>query len=172
MEPPRTLFAQKAVDLTKLFALAFADPLAGRIPFRMELAAPEGPSTGGGVQALQHLRLVPPGGGTTFVIGSTSGVLLTAELRTLARLRQLHQQRFPGAALPLEAGAYGELLARVERFFVNQSFQVTWVDAEPELDPLGNSSGTAGALLWKLALGAGVVGLCLAAYWLGRMQGP
>ena len=67
-----TQVAAQALSLAELFEARFAQGVAGPVPFRIELAAPDGPSTAGGKQALQHIKLVPLGGGPTIVIGSAS----------------------------------------------------------------------------------------------------
>ncbi len=77
-----TQVAQKAVSLAELFAARFERKLEGPVCFRVELSAPEGPSTAGGKQALQHIKLLPEGGGLAVVIGSANTTRMTAEIRT------------------------------------------------------------------------------------------
>ena len=66
-----TQVAAKQLSLAELFEERFQAGLQGPLHFRVELSAPDGPSTGGGKQALQHIKLVAPDGSGTIVIGST-----------------------------------------------------------------------------------------------------
>src|SRR3954464_9199544 len=109
--------AMQAMDFATLFNVNFAAGLAGPVHCRIELTTPVGPSTGGGKQALQHLRLLPADGSSAIVIGTTNQVTKRTEIRSLRLLRDLHAQRFKGAALPVEDAAYQDLLQRFQRFF-------------------------------------------------------
>src|SRR5438105_4208852 len=73
--PLQTQFAMRALGLAERFAqVCGAHGLDGDgVTYRLELAAPEGPSTGGGKQAVQHVKLVP-NRGTTIVIGQANQV--------------------------------------------------------------------------------------------------
>jgi hypothetical protein len=63
--------------------------------YSAELTEPEGPSTGGGLQAMQHMRLVPRlAGHPTLVVGHANQAEKTAELRTYDHLDAVHRQRF------------------------------------------------------------------------------
>ena len=132
-EPSRTMFAQQAMDLAQLFKMTVgSQPVPGRTIYNVELAAPEGPSTGGGVQGVQHITLVPHGGdGASIVAGLANKANQTAELRTHAYLRQQHKRR-SNAELPLDLKGYDELLDRMTQFFSSQGLTVRRVDAAPE----------------------------------------
>src|SRR5437016_4524093 len=96
-DPKRTEFAMQALSLAETFNLMRADErVKGPITYRVELSAPEGPSTAGGKQATQHVKLVPVGGGATIVAGSANQAESWAELRSFAHLKLLHGQRFKG----------------------------------------------------------------------------
>src|SRR5689334_3872951 len=102
----RTLFAQRAADIADAFAAEVGSTvLKGPVDFRAELVLPDGPSTGGGARAVQHLRLVPAAGGPvssdaatvldlraspgqTIVIGAWDQVQRVATLRTYERLAE------------------------------------------------------------------------------------
>ena len=87
---------------------------------RVELAVPDGPSTGGGKQALQHIRLVPDAGARRHHCRIRQPSEKTAELRTWEHLAQLHAQRFKGKTIPLDRVEYNELLKRMQAFFGEQ----------------------------------------------------
>ena len=126
-----TEFASKALGLVQLFNMIVAEPLAGKVTYRVELAAPDGPSTGGGKQATQHIKLVPEGGGQTLVGGSANQAAKTAELRTYAYLAQQHAARFGGQELTLGKPAWDALVEKLTNFFKTQGLTVTVTDAEP-----------------------------------------
>src|SRR5688500_15121988 len=111
------MFAMKALDLAEMFRLMVASkPVAGPTPFRVELGTPDGPSTGGGKQALQAIKLVPEGAGPTVVAGHANKAGGKAELRTYNCLAQQHAQRFKGAEFPIPRESYEELFKRLEKF--------------------------------------------------------
>jgi hypothetical protein len=122
----------QAVGLAELFRYHFGQVrITAPVPYRVELSAPEGPSTGGGKQSVQHLKLVPERGGTTIVIGSADPVERSGELRSWNRLYEIHAQRFKGRRLPLDAAQYGHLLGQLKQFFASQSLPVVMVDSAP-----------------------------------------
>ncbi len=134
----RTRFANSAVSLAEQFAfLVGGKPLRGAVQFRIELSTPDGPSTGGGAQALQHIKLVPADGGPTLVAGSIHLVEHTGELRTLDYLDAEHARRFSRSSLSpppppsarIDAARYQELLDRLREFCTDQDFKVTTADA-------------------------------------------
>lgn len=78
--------------------------------YGVELSTPEGPSTGGGVQARQHLRLVPQRiGYPVIVVGTVDPVTSTSELRTFEHVAILHELRFD-APLEITADEYAAFL--------------------------------------------------------------
>jgi hypothetical protein len=132
MHADRTHFALKALSLADLFNVAVGgEPVSG---YRVELVAPDGPSTGGGRQAVQHVRLVA-GGAATITVGAANPVAGTAELRTWEHLRSLHAQRFAGASLPIDRAAYNQLLERMRAFFGDQEMNVVLVELAPDGAP-------------------------------------
>ena len=89
-----TQFAMKAMGLADMFRAAVGDqPVGGSVKYRVELATPEGTSTGGGTQAVQPIKLVPIQGGATLVAGSANQVEGKAELRSYNYLTWLQAQR-------------------------------------------------------------------------------
>ena len=102
-----------------------------------ELTAPEGPSTGNGAQALQHVRLVPgPGhaGLPTIVAGHANRVVRTAELRTYAHVDRNHRERF-GTPLPLDREQYDRFLEMAKNFFDGAQLKTTIADPPRPTSP-------------------------------------
>src|SRR5438874_1494841 len=94
----RTEFTLKALDYASVFASTVGKVRISPGGYKPELIAPDGPSTAGGKQALQHIRLVPSEAGLpTLVVGSANGKTSTAELRTLAHVDANYRQRFKRA---------------------------------------------------------------------------
>jgi hypothetical protein len=147
--PRRTEYATKAVGLADLFRFVIgAERVAGPVVYRVELAAPEGESTGGGKQAIQHINLIPEtAGGVVVVAGAANQVTKTVELRSHARLAEIHAQRFKGARLPLDAAAYTQLLDKMRGFFAQQGLATTLMDAEA---PPVAAGGGGRAWMWVL----------------------
>ncbi len=175
-----TLVAQKAASLADLFASQFDKGLDGAVRFRVELAAPDGPSTAGGKQALQHIKLLPEAGGPAIVIGSANAPRMLAEVRTFEHIAVLYAQRFHGAAIPVDITRYYELGQAIATFFRAMGMQVTFVEqdgavsvapgqvsslAPPSMGSLrAPAAPRAGARLWVAvaALVAGLVVLAVA----------
>jgi hypothetical protein len=138
-EQKRTQFTMQALGLADLFNMNVGDRKVGS--FRVELSAPEGPSTGGGVQAVQHVKLVPDDGtGSVIVAGSANQIEKSAELRTWEYLAELHAQRYKGASLPVDKATYQALVARMQGFFGAQGLRVVMLDAPR---PLGGARAAA-----------------------------
>jgi hypothetical protein len=181
VEDKRTRFALQALDLVELFQIHFgAEKLAAPdgATYHIGISAPEGPSTGGGKQAVQHVTLVPTegrtlgsppkdGGGLPRVIvaGNVNQVDKTADLRTWGYLAHVHAQRFKGAEIPLDRAQYEPVLGRMKSFFTQQGYKLVVSDA-PELPGPPTESmpvpGAGAATTWKLvaaALALAIVGL-------------
>jgi hypothetical protein len=80
----------------------------------VELSVPEGPSTGGGAQARQNLRLVPRRKGYAMVIvGTVDPVLSTAELRTFEHVAILHELRYQ-KPLEISGEEYDDFLKKAD----------------------------------------------------------
>lgn len=156
--PIHTQFAMKALDLADLFkAIVGSETLASTQgpTFSVELSAPDGPSTGGGAQSVQHIRLVREG--MTVVAGSIDTVQKTAELRSFDYAGALHAQRWKGAMLPIERAAYDAMITRIRNFVTGQGLSVVLKDAAPVLQPSssGGNTGLVVLLLLVVALVAG-----------------
>ena len=152
-ESNRTQFAMKALSLADFFNASVGQKRVSG--YKVVLAAPDGPSTGGGKQALQHISLIPDAGGMTITAGSANGVEKTAELRTWDHLAALHAQRFKGKSFPLDKVSYNELMKRMQAFFVDQRLSVVVVDAArvPQ-----RSQSRAGLMVLGIAIAAATAG--------------
>lgn len=95
LEELRTRVANQAASLAEAVTDGFEDHHMGAGDYVVELSVPEGPSTGGGAQARQNLRLVPRRQGYPVVIaGTVDPVAATAELRTHEHVATLHELRY------------------------------------------------------------------------------
>jgi hypothetical protein len=122
----------KAIDLAEVFnSVVGTEPLPSTEgpSFKVELSAPDGQSTGGGAQSVQHVRLARED--MTVVAGSIDSVARTAELRSFDYAGGLHAQRFRGAALPIDRAAYDAMLKKAQTFMTSQGLSVVVKDAAP-----------------------------------------
>ncbi len=114
IEALRTRVANQAHEVAKTINEGFEEFQMGAGGWQVELNAPEGPSTGGGAQALQHLRLVPRRPGyPALVVGSVNGVLSTAELRTYEHVALQHELRFK-KPLEITPAEYADFMAKAD----------------------------------------------------------
>lgn len=157
----RTKFAMQAVALGEQFGIVLGSEgiLAGSkttpVHFRLELGVPEGPSTGGGKQAGQPIKLVPERG-QTFVIGIANQAEKSVELRTWEYLAHLHSQRHKGQPMPFDPVPYKILFKKVEHFFQELKMRVVVVDLPPGAAmPASSSEGSSSRL--TIILGVALV---------------
>jgi translation initiation factor IF-2 len=144
----RTKFAIQALTLADTFNVMLKDErVRGPITYRVELSAPDGPSTAGGKQATQHIKLVPEGGGATVVAGSANQAERWAELRTFEHLQILHGQRYKGAEVPINRVQYNELLGKLQAFFDQRELHVRQARMPSGGVPMTRASGTSGMLI-------------------------
>lgn len=91
----RTRLAKKFVSLADDVNEEFNDFTIGAGAWGVELTAPQGMSTGGGKQALQHLRMRARRPGYSVLVGGTvNPVEKVAELRDYAHMCMMHEVRF------------------------------------------------------------------------------
>ncbi len=108
----RTQVANQAASLAESVTDGFDGFTMGAGGYGVELSVPEGPSTGGGVQARQHLRLVPRRQGYPVIVaGTVDPVTSTSELRTFEHVALLHELRFD-RPVEITADEYGEFLRK------------------------------------------------------------
>jgi hypothetical protein len=122
--PKRTMFAQQAVDFKDYFEMMFTNiVVSGDVPRKVALAAPEGISTGGGKQSLQHILLKPEmEGASTLTAGWIDRAQGTAQLRTYEYLVEQHRQR--GRALQLDPATYQVFFEKAQKFLDQEKLPV------------------------------------------------
>jgi len=149
-EQKRTQFAMQALGFADVFNMKVGDQrVSGH---RVELSAPDGPSTGGGKQSVQHVKLVPEApGGPVVVAGTADPVEKKAELRSWDYLQQLHAQRFKGKTVPVDRVQYAALVKRMQAFFADQGLAVVMLEAAP----MASSGASPGAA--RTSSGAAIV---------------
>jgi hypothetical protein len=168
-DDPRTQFALAAVDFAQLFNDTFGSVnLSGYTP---KLTTPSGQSTGGGVQALQHITLDNDAEGKTIVVGSCDNTTKQAELRVYDHVAGSFIQRFDGMVFPVGKAEFTNLHDRFKDFLEMQAIRVNLARppvAQPQAAtaPLGKPS----QVLWiaiavlVMAIAGGLV------YYLGFYQ--
>ena len=131
--PIRTAYAAAAVELAKLFILFVGStPVSATSgdPFYASLTTPHGPSTGGGVQNLQHIALSR--GAQPFVVGSIDQGARILELRSYNQVATQYAARFR-TRLPILAADYMDLERRARMFARTQQLDVVIKDvASPD----------------------------------------
>jgi len=129
----QTQYSVRATDLAESFRSTIGRLRLGPHGYVPDMTAPEGPSTGGGVQAMQHLRLLPPQANMpTLVIGHLSQRDGTAELRTLDHVDAICRERFKQGA-PLDPGQYGQFLQSAQGFLAACGLRVAFTGPPAEL---------------------------------------
>ena len=129
-KPRRTIFAEKAVGLADMFRISFDKArIEGPVAYRPVMSAPEGESTGGGRQAVQHVALVPDDGGPTLVFGEVDQKSSSARLRTASSFFEMLNQRFKSSIPEVDRLQYDQMVTRVEALLSNQGLTVEWLSA-------------------------------------------
>ena len=157
--PVHTQFAMKALDLADLFkSIVGSENVMGTDGdgFTPELSAPDGPSTGGGKQSVQHLKLSRTA--LTVVVGSADQIERTVELRSFDYVSNLHAQRWKGQALPVERASYDAFLKRAREFFTMQGMQIVLKDAAPAPVAPPPTKGSGGLIAIAAAIFVVIVG--------------
>lgn len=129
----RTRVANQAHSVAKTINEGFEEYKLGAGAWQVELSTPEGQSTAGGKQALQHLRLVPTRPGySALVVGTVNGVLSTAELRTFEHVALTHEARWK-RPLEITNEEYDDFLRKADVILNLCRFKGTRVGPPPEL---------------------------------------
>jgi hypothetical protein len=129
----QTQFSIQATDLAESYRDTLGRVRVGPYGYVPDLTAPEGPSTGGGVQAMQHLRLVPSRSELpTLVVGHVNGRDRTAELRTLDHVDAICRDRFRQGA-PLNPAEYAAFLQSAQAFLGACGMRVTFAGPPADL---------------------------------------
>ncbi|MBX3192884.1 MAG: hypothetical protein KF819_38220 [Labilithrix sp.] len=133
LEALRTRVANQAASLAETVNDGFDEFHMGAGDYVVELAVPEGPSTAGGAQARQHLRLVPRRKGYSVVVaGVVDPVTSTAELRTFEHVAILHELRF-NRPLEISDEEYNQFLSKADVVLNLARVKGKHVPAPPEL---------------------------------------
>ena len=134
----RTRVSMQALDFAGAFRSVVGHlriPPAGYVP---ELMAPDGPSTGGGSQSRQRIRLVPTNDRfPTLVVGSANVKSGKSELRSFEYVDAVHRQHF-GKPVELDRAAYESFLEMVRNYF-----GVAQLDVVIETAPVNDDEGAA-----------------------------
>jgi hypothetical protein len=135
----QTQFSVKATDLAQSFRSTVGRFRVGPYAYAPDMTAPEGPSTGGGVQSLQHIRLLPPQANMpTLVVGHANQRDRQAELRTFEHVDAICRERFKQGA-PLDPGQYEGFLQSAQDFLAACGMRVALVGPPADLSSLRRS---------------------------------
>ena len=129
----RTRMARKFTTLADEVTECFeAFPIGGG-GYIVELLAPEGQSTAGGKQALQHLRLRSRREGEAAILaGSVNPIEKHAELRTFEHAFLVHQIRF-ATAFEISVAEWEQLLRKFEVVLELANIETVRVGPSPDL---------------------------------------
>ena len=160
-----TVYAGKSVALAEVFKYTVGkEPIVGPVICRLELSAPTEESTDGGRLAMQHMSIVPEGGGPTVVIGTAYQLDRLAELRPYAAVADTYKKRFRTNSFPVTPNQYDEMARRLKGFFDQFDFQfavgeATLPGARPTLgeatrmNPTGPARASGAAVARQTAAG-------------------
>lgn len=166
----RTVYSMQAMDLATMYKTGPGQLRLGTVGYVPELTAPEGVSTGGGKQALQHVRLVPSSKGFAILTaGDVNPVTRTTELRSYEYVDQVHRQRF-GKPVPLDRNSFNTFLDATRHFLEACGLRV--VLSTPPRNLGRGAEGTPARAPWKIAVVAivaalVVAGIAVAVMWYG-----
>jgi hypothetical protein len=119
-----TMFAGKSVALAEVFKFTVGkEPFSGPTVCRLELSAPSEESTDGGRLAVQHVSIVPDGGGPTTVIATAYQVQQRAELRQYEVVAETYKKRFRTSNFPVSPGQFDEMTRKLKDFFQQFGFK-------------------------------------------------
>lgn len=160
----RTRFAVRALDFAETFNAGLGALELQPAAYQPQLTAPVGNSTGGGVQAVQHVRLISQRQGVKpILVGSTNQRSGTAELRSYEYLDAVHRERWK-RPVPLDRGDYEDFLQAAKNFFEANQLLVTIAEPSDALVRGAQSDAPAGDASSRLVILIGVVtGLVVAA---------
>lgn len=126
-QSPRTMFAGQAVALAEIFKYTVGKTTldGSGASYRLELSAPEGESTAGGKQALQHVSLVRGDGAATLVMATANSKERQAEIRTYGYMTETYRRRFKGATFEIDKANYETVLQQVQKFFQEREYKIS-----------------------------------------------
>ncbi len=133
VEALRTRMARKFTTLADEVTECFDGFFVGAGNYAVELLAPEGQTTGGGKQALQHIRLRPRREGFADVVaGSVNPIEKHAELRTFEHAFLVHQIRVR-KPLEITPQEWELLLRKTEDILQLANIETARVGPSPDL---------------------------------------
>jgi hypothetical protein len=170
----RTEFSIKASTLADSYRSTVGRLRVGPHGYSPDMTAPEGQSTGGGVQAMQHLRLLPPEASMpTLLVGHANQREGNAELRTWEHVDALCRERFKQGA-PLDPAQYQQFLQSAQGFLSACGLKVSvaptpeemFVRRASEADESLESGAKTGRRWGLIAIAAGLSLAAAVAGWL------
>jgi hypothetical protein len=140
-----TLVAHQGVNAAEMLNTALSSKTVGKAPpRRVDVAAPDGPSTDGGKRARQVIRLVPADGAKAGIVicGALDVAHKTLELRTYRNACTQHVERY-GVAFDVLPDDYAKLLKELGAMVAALEFRVSVMQDSPgAARGLGAASGT------------------------------
>jgi hypothetical protein len=165
----RTRFAVRALDFAETFNAGLGALSLQPGAYQPQLTTPDGPSTGGGVQAVQHVRLIAARQGfPAILVGSANQRSGTAELRSYEYIDAVHRQRWQ-RPVPLDRHDYEDFLHSAKNFFESNQLLVTIAGpegarprrAEAEAAPATAAASGTGAIVTGVVAGLVIGGLAI-----------
>ncbi|MDF2697045.1 MAG: hypothetical protein K0S65_5428 [Labilithrix sp.] len=157
LEALRTQVANQAASLAETVTDGFDGFQMGAGGYTVDLKGPEGPSTGGGAQARQSIRLVPRRKGyAVVVVGTVDPVTSYAEVRTFDHVAVLHELRFR-RPLEISAEEYADFMTKLGVVLNLARIRSREVPPSPEL--LAQRKALGKISLPAVALFVGVIAL-------------
>lgn len=156
----RTQVANQAASLAETVTDGFDGFHIGAGDYVVELMSPAGPSTGGGWQARQTIRLNPRRPGYAVVVaGSIDPVTSTGEVRTYEHVAMVHEVRFR-RPLEITPAEYAAFIAKLDVVLTLSRVRATRV---PPPAPLAAQHRALGTLTPARVVGV-VAGFVAAAF--------
>jgi len=130
-----TMYAGKSVALAEVFKFTVGkEPFVGPTVCRLELSAPSEESTDGGRLAIQHVSIVPEGGGPSTLIATAYQLEQRAEGRQYEVVAETYKKRFHTNSFPVSPGQFDEMTRKLKDFFKQFGFKFE-IPALPEMRP-------------------------------------
>jgi hypothetical protein len=119
-----TMFAGKSVALAEVFKYTVGkEPFVGPTVCRLDLSAPTEESTDGGRLAVQHVSIVPEGGGPSTVMVTVYQVEQRVEGRQYEVVADTYKKRFHTSSFPVSPGQFDEMTRKLKEFFKQFGFK-------------------------------------------------
>lgn len=153
----RTRVANQAASLAETVTDGFDGFHMGAGDYVVELMAPAGPSTGGGWQARQTIRLNPRRPGyAVVVVGSVEATTYSGEVRTFDHVAMVHELRFR-RPLEITAEEYIGFLSKLDVVFTLSRIRAVRTPPPPALVQQHRALAAGARTTRLVAIGASVV---------------